>query len=556
MSLFREIIVDNFAGGGGASTGIELATGRNVDIAINHDPDAIAMHKVNHPETLHYCESVWEVVPREVADGRPVALCWLSPDCTHFSKARGGKPVDKNIRGLAWVAVRWAATVKPRVMMLENVEEFQTWGPMSGDMPCPKRKGKTFESFKKALMRQGYQVEHRELRACDYGAPTIRKRFFMIMRRDGQPIIWPKPTHGHPDSKEVKQGKLLPYRTAAECVDWSIPVPSIFGRKKPLAVNTCKRIAKGMTRFVIDNPEPFVVNTRNGERVGQKPRIRSLKDPYWTITALGSQGALVTPFVTEHANASNQRNMPIDEPLRTLCAQVKGGHFAVVAPFIAKHYTGVVGQAVDKPLSTVTAVDHHSLVYGHLIKLRNNQYGQSVLEPVPTLTAGGGHVGLIHSFVLKYYGTNIGHPCNEPLQTITSKHRFALTTIKSIKPPLSDDLLYMAWWCARFMDEYTEQPEPLTLIPQPRRSWVNVGEGVLYDIGMRMFQPRELYNAQGFPEDYVIDHDSEGKKITKTSQVARCGNSVPPNLVEALVKANLPEISQGGANYEPAAHSA
>lgn len=584
MGLFTEIIVDNFAGGGGASTGIEMATGRSVDIAINHDPDAIAMHKVNHPQTEHYEDSVWNIVPREAAAGRPVALAWLSPDCTHFSKARGGKPVAKNIRGLAWVALRWGATAKPRVMMLENVEEFQTWGPMIGDMPCPKRKGKTFDSFKRALTRQGYNIEHRELRACDYGSPTIRKRFFMVMRRDGQPIVWPKPTHGHPDSKEVKAGKLKPYRTAAECVDWSIPVPSIFDRKRPLALNTCKRIAKGMMRFVIENPNPFVVSyygpkkdgefrgisldqplptqtTENrfalvnpfvatlahGEGAGRTKRwgagVRDINQPLPTITASGGY-AICTPFITEHANASSQRNMPINQPLRTQCAQVKGGHFAIVSPFVAKHYTGVVGQSLNKPLSTITSIDHHSMVYAHLVKLRNNQYGQSVLEPVPTLTAGGGHVGIIHSWVQKYYGTNIGHACDEPLQTITGKHRFALTTIKSIKPPLSDDLLYMAWWCARFMDEYTEQPKRLTQIPEPRRGWVNVGDGVLYDIGMRMFQPRELYTAQGFPTDYIIDHDIDGKKITKTSQVARCGNSVPPQLAEALVRANMPELCQ------------
>lgn len=263
MNLFREIIVDNFAGGGGASTGIELATGRSVDIAINHDPAAIAMHTVNHPSTKHYCESVWDVDPREVADGMPVGLCWLSPDCKHFSKAKGSKPVSKNIRGLAWVAVRWAATVKPRVIMLENVEEFKTWGPVVDDKPCPKRKGNTFKSFVRALERQGYKVEFKELIAADYGAPTIRKRLFMIARRDGQKIVWPKATHYNPNAKRKageRIGNKLPWRTAAEIIDWSLPCPSIFERKRPLAENTMRRIAKVLVEANL--PELCCLNER------------------------------------------------------------------------------------------------------------------------------------------------------------------------------------------------------------------------------------------------------------------------------------------------------
>lgn len=557
--MFREIIVDNFAGGGGASTGIELATGRHVDIAINHDPEAIAMHKTNHPTTEHYCESVWDVNPREVVNGQPTALVWLSPDCTHFSKAKGGKPVDKNIRGLAWIAVRWAATVKPRVIMLENVEEFKTWGPLVNGQPCPDRKGVTFRAFIRALERQGYTVKHKEIRAYIYGAPTIRKRFFLIARRDGQPIVWPNAVYESPKLKAVKQGKLKPYRTAADCIDWSIPCHSIFltkeqgknvGVRRPLATNTLKRIAKGTKKFVLDSKDPFIVKLNHTSNVSRYECFRghSVNEPLGTITQ--SPGfALAYPFITEHANGSSQRNMPIDEPMRTLCAQVKGGHFATVIPFIAKHYTGVVGTSIDKPLPTVTSIDHNALVYAHLLKLRNGQYGQPVLTPVPTLTAGGGHVGVIHSYVLKYYGINIGHPCNEPLHTVTSKHRFGLVTIKSIKPPYSDDLLYQAWCCARYLEDYSETKPDITLIPYPRKRWVDVHGGVLYDIGMRMLQPRELYNAQGFPSDYIIDRDYTGKKITKTSQVARCGNAVPPPFAEHLVRANLPEMCSGGDLY-------
>ncbi|WP_270830680.1 DNA cytosine methyltransferase [Aeromonas sp. QDB03] len=512
LNLFDEIVVDNFAGGGGASTGIEMALGRSPEIAINHDPDAISMHTVNHPGTEHYCESVWDIVPRDVVAGRPVGLVWLSPDCKHFSKAKGSTPVSKKIRGLAWVTLRWAATVRPRVIMLENVEEFQTWGPLLIDSdgnarPNPAKKGRTFNSFINALRRQGYKVEWRELRACDYGTPTIRKRLFLIARRDGAPIVWPKPTHGDPASAEVNAGKLLPWPTAADVIDWSIPCPSIFERKRPLAENTLRRIAKGLERFVINAAEPFIVPV--------------------------DRDSTLAPFITEHANASQQRNMPADEPLRTICAQVKGGHFALVAPviarqfgnsvgqsvedplgtvmakadksqlvtaFLAKHYTGVVGAELTQPLPTVTTVDHNALVTSHLVKLRGTcQHGQPVTEPMPTVTAGGLHIGEVRAFLLKYYGTDSTIPCSEPLHTVTTRDRFGLVTVRG--------------------EDYQ-----------------------IVDIGMRMLEPHELFAAQGFPADYVFDHDATGKKFTKTAQVARCGNAVCPPLAAALVRANLPEM--------------
>ncbi|MFQ2550682.1 DNA cytosine methyltransferase [Aeromonas caviae] len=543
FSLFNEIVVDNFAGGGGASTGIEMALGRSPEIAINHDPDAISMHTVNHPDTEHYCESVWDIVPRDVVAGRPVGLVWLSPDCKHFSKAKGSTPVSKKIRGLAWVTLRWAATVRPRVIMLENVEEFQTWGPLLIDSegnarPDPAKKGRTFNSFINALRRQGYKVEWRELRACDYGTPTIRKRLFLIARRDGAPIVWPKPTHGDPASAEVKAGKLLPWPTAADIIDWSIPCPSIFERKRPLAENTLRRIAKGLERFVINAAEPFIVkcNHTSTRTVYDCFRGQGINEPLQTITQ--SPGFAVVqptlvPFITEFANASHQRNMPADEPLRTICAQVKGGHFALVAPviarqfgnsvgqsvedplgtvmakadksqlvtaFLAKHYTGVVGAELIQPLPTVTTVDHNALVTSHLVKLRGTcQHGQPVTEPMPTVTAGGLHIGEVRAFLLKYYGTDSTIPCSEPLHTVTTRDRFGLVTVRG--------------------EDYQ-----------------------IVDIGMRMLEPHELFAAQGFPADYVIDHDSTGKKFTKTAQVARCGNAVCPPLAAALVRANLPEM--------------
>ncbi len=554
FSLFNEIVVDNFAGGGGASTGIEMALGRSPEIAINHDPDAISMHTVNHPDTEHYCESVWDIVPRDVVAGRPVGLVWLSPDCKHFSKAKGSTPVSKKIRGLAWVTLRWAATVRPRVIMLENVEEFQTWGPLLIDSegnarPDPAKKGRTFNSFINALRRQGYKVEWRELRACDYGTPTIRKRLFLIARRDGAPIVWPKPTHGEPASAEVKAGKLLPWRTAADIIDWSIPCPSIFltqeeakaqglNVKRPLAEATMRRIAKGVERFVIDAAEPFIVkcNHTSNRTVYDAFRGQGLHEPLQTVTAAPGFALVqpqLAPFITEHANASHQRNMPADEPLRTICAEVKGGHFALVAPviarqfgnsvgqsvedplgtvmakadksqlvtaFLAKHYTGVVGAELTQPLPTVTTVDHNALVTSHLVKLRGTcQHGQPVTEPMPTVTAGGLHIGEVRAFLLKYYGTDSAIPCSEPLHTVTTRDRFGLVTVRG--------------------EDYQ-----------------------IVDIGMRMLEPHELFAAQGFPADYVIDHDATGKKFTKTAQVARCGNAVCPPLAAALVRANLPEM--------------
>lgn len=538
LGLNAEIIIDNFAGGGGASTGIEIALGHRVDVAINHDPDAIAMHKANHPETEHYCESVWDVDPRTVKPGRPIGLLWLSPDCKHFSKAKGGKPVEKKIRGLAWVALRWVAIRKPRVVMLENVEEFVTWGPLlegpDGKMrPCPRRKGREFGAFCNAFRRHGYVVEWRELRACDYGAPTIRKRLFLIARRDGQPIVWPAPTHGNPTSQAVHAGKLVPWRSAAECIDWSLPCPSIFERKRPLADATLRRIARGIMRYVVNAAEPFIVPMTHQS----DSRVHGLDEPFRTITsAHRGELALVTPFITEHANGSSQRNMPADDPLRTQCAQVKGGHFALVSAFLAKHFTGVVGSDLRDPQGTVTAVDHHSLVTAHiqrdfgasvghaagdplatvtgggggkaalatsnLIKLRGGgNIGQDDQEPLRTISAGGNHFAEVRAFLIKWYGTDQNPQLRDPLHTITSKDRFGLVTVAG--------------------EEYA-----------------------IADIGLRMLSPRELFRAQGFPADYIIGDDpQQGLTLTKSAQVRMVGNSVCPPLSQALVAANLPDMA-------------
>ena len=549
----REIIVDNFAGGGGASTGIELATGRSVDIAINHDPAAIAMHRANHPETEHYCESVWDVDPREIAAGRPVGLVWLSPDCKHFSKAKGGKPVEKTIRGLAWIAVRWAATVRPRVIMLENVEEFKTWGPLlKNGYPDPDQKGRTFNCFVNALRRQGYNVEWRELRACDYGAPTIRKRLFLVARRDGRPIVWPEPSHGAPDSPEVKAGKRQPWRTAAEIIDWSIPCPSIFERKKELADNTKRRIARGIQKFVINNPNPFIVRvnhsgsnhhycdsieepfktitSKNGwglvtpyiARIGQTgfggDRLQyEMEDPLTTITTK-AEHLLVSPTLIQmgYGDPEGKRVLDLDKPIGTVTAG--GNKFAIAAASLIKHYGGNYtgsGNDLEDPLSTVTTVDHNALVTSHLMILRNNQFGQEVTEPIPTVTAGGGHVAEVRAFLIAYYGSSVGQDLSEPLQTVVTKDRFGLVTIEGV--------------------DYQ-----------------------IVDIGMRMLEPHELFAAQGFPSNYIIEVDADGKKYSKSAQVARCGNAVPPPFAKALVKANLPEMCVGAGKslslerYKPA----
>lgn len=531
MLATREIIVDNFAGGGGASTGIELATGESVDIAINHDRDAIAMHEANHPNTIHYCEDVWDVDPREAAAGRPVGLVWLSPDCKHHSKARGGKPVDKKIRGLAWIAVRWAATVKPRVIMLENVEEFKTWGPLMAErdpdtgrlmkkvyrkdgkrfdlvvsdpgevvpkelrsmVPDPKQVGRTFNSFVNALKAQGYEVDWRELRACDYGAPTIRKRLFLIARRDGKPIVWPKPTHGAPDSLPVQAGRLKPWRTAAEIIDWSIPCKSIFGRNKPLSENTLRRIFRGIERFVIHDPRPFIIKINHG---GDVFRGQEISEPMQTITSKNGWG-IVAPTLIQmgygERPGQEPRVLDLYKPVGTVTAG--GNKFAIATAFLAKHYGGGytgAGNSAESPLSTITATDHNALVTSHLVKLRGTcKDGQRVTDPMPTITAGGLHVGEVRTFLQKY----ASHP---------SDAADGLGLVKI------DGILYQ-----------------------------------IVDIGMRMLEPHELFAAQGFPSSYIIDRYANGKPVSKAAQVARCGNSVSPVIPKALVQANLPELCVG-----------
>lgn len=392
-----ELVVDNFAGGGGASTGIEAALGRPVDFAINHDPEAIAMHRANHPGTAHLCSSVWDVNPAQLAKGRPVGLGWFSPDCTFHSKARGGKPFrDRNIarrrRGLANLIPRWAATsAAPRVICLENVEEFADWGPLLPDgRICPRRRGMLFRQWHRQLEAMGYRIDMREMRACDYGAPTTRKRLFVVMRRDGGEIVFPEPTHG-------PQRWCQPYRTAAECIDWSLPCPSIFTRKRPLVEATMRRIARGVMRYVVNNPQPFIVgidNQSNGAR-----DTWASTDPLRTITT-ENRFALVTPFVVNTRNGERAGQLPrvrdVRDPLPTVTAQ--GSQGAVAMAFLARHYGGHEndGSNLFRPMHTITTVDHHALVTALLIK---------------------------------FYGTDQDPRLNEPLHTITTKDRFGLVMV-------------------------------------------------------------------------------------------------------------------------------
>ena len=508
----REIVVDNFAGGGGASTGIEIAIGRSVDIAINHDPAAIAMHRANHPTTEHYTEDVWKVDPVEACAGRPVALAWFSPDCKHHSKAKGGKPVSKHIRGLAWVAVRWAKKVHPRVIMLENVEEFMDWGRLDeNSRPDPRYKGETFRRFIHQLERQGYRVEYKLLRACDYGAPTIRRRFFLIARCDGQPIRWPEPTHGDPDGLEVLAGLKKPWVPVADVLDFSLPCPSIFATSeeimeqygiraiRPLSEKTMARIARGVMKFVIENPRPFIVQINHG---GDGFRGQEISDPLDTITAKHGTGVVIPSMVQMgygEANGQKPRTLDIKNPIGTVVAQ--GNKFALVSTFISKYYGGdSVAAGTDRPLPTVTAIDHNAVCAVAVTQFNNNSVGQEVTRPINTLTARANHYGEVCAFLVKYYGNGENAvSCGDPAPTITAKDRMGLVTVHG--------------------QDYQ-----------------------IVDIGLRMLTPRELFDAQGFPPDYIIDVDADGKAYPKSEQVARCGNAVCPPIPTALVRANLPEL--------------
>lgn len=578
LNLLDEIIVDNFAGGGGASTGMELATGRPVAIAINHDPDAILMHKTNHPHTEHLQASVWDVNPREVCRGRPVGLAWFSPDCKHFSKAKGAALVDRNIRGLAWIVLRWAGTVRPRVIILENVEEFVTWGPVRKGKPVKKKAGQTFWKWKSQLLDLGYHVEHREIVAADLGAPTTRKRFVLVARCDGRPIVWPERTHGPRDSEEVRAGKLLPWRSAAEIIDWSQPCYSVFATKqelkeqygvtavRPLAPNTMRRVIRGVDKFTIRSGHPFLVECNHGGDGRARAEVEpvntitrkytggvcdpllapytfsntggsvgtDVSEPVHTIRTAGGQimaSASLIQYHTEQTervrangmglplptvDASNRYGLttaqlgeyfgngrPIDvrDPVHTVTSHDRE---AVVCAHISKYYGGVVGAEAAEPLPTVTAVDHNAVTAAHVVEFKGQDTGQDPRKPLRTITASAGEFADCRVELCKADGRGLGHW--PEIRALLNRHcGYELA---------EDDLLLLEIGGVRYF---------------------------IADILLRMLTPRELYNAMGFPPDYIIDRDYMGNEYGKAKQVARCGNAVCPPMATALVRANLPE---------------
>lgn len=669
----EEEIWDLFAGGGGASKGIEMGGFRHIHGAINHDSQAISMHTANHQRTKHYISDVFEVDPVKATEGRPVGLLWASPDCKHHSKAKGGKPVEKKIRSLAWVVCKWAGKVKPRIIMLENVEEFRHWGPLcqkrkdgkpvflkNGQphmIPNPKKKGKTFKRFVKHLQGLGYTVEWKELRACDFGAPTTRKRLFLVARRDGLPITWPTPSHGPKTSAPVQAGKRKPYRTAAEIINWELPSHSIFltkeeakqhGIKRPLAHNTLKRIGKGTDKFLYNDPDPFIVSYYGHKATHGDFRGVSLQEPIPTQST-SNRFALVSPHIIK-ANHTGKgydtfRGQGMKQPLWT--ATQKPG-FALITAFLNKHYTGVVGSSLQDPVHTITSVDHHTLstlhispvmatpalqpltaallvkvnhkhdhfqggtlngpiptltakngfalstlqliphitkfrtgsigahintplptivaggepqrpsaaphalgllsakvsqiagpkpqiskdlIFGCFLVLRRNAFGKDFRDPTPTLTAGGGHLGVV-SFITKYYGAEKhAHSTQKPIDALTTKARFAVANVMCSSPERTSEREQQV---IEFLREYCDRDSNLVQI---HGQWYKI-----VDITLRMLEPEELYAAQGFPADYITDRTDTGKKLPKSARVRMCGNSVCPPVAAALVRANYYEF--------------
>lgn len=581
IDILEEIIVDNFAGGGGASTGIELASGRPVAIAINHDPDAILLHKTNHPYTEHLQASVWDVDPVQVVRGRPVGLAWFSPDCKHFSKAKGAALVDRNIRGLAWIVLRWAALVRPRVIMLENVEEFQTWGPVRKGKPVKAKAGQTFRKWKQQLSDLGYKIEHRELVAADYGAPTTRKRFVLVARCDGKPIVWPKRTHAPRDSDEVRSGKLLPWRSAAEIIDWSIPGYSIFASKqeiwnrygvktvRPLADNTMRRVIRGVDKFTIRSGKPFVVECNHGG----DGHLRNTDEAVNTLTGKYTGGVcepVIAPFT--FSNTGGSVGAGAGDPVHTI--RTAGGQILASANLMSIGQTGGGDRIRDVRDAAPTTVSKQEacLVAANLIQYHTEQTenarANGVTEPVPTVDASNRY-GLTCANLVEYYGNGVPLDLREPMRTVTAHDREALTAVHIVEFKGQDigqgaetPLRTITASSGEFADcrAVLVKAECGSLGRWPLiRELLNrycgyhlaenevillVIRGIAYyiaDITLRMLVPRELYNAMGFPDDYIIDRDYLGNSYGKTKQVARCGNAVCPPLAEAMVRANLPE---------------
>jgi len=573
----KELVVDLFAGGGGASTGIARAY-REPDVAVNHNPIALAVHRANHPQTAHYVADVFEVDPVHATGGQPVGILWASPDCRHHSKAKGGAPRDRGVRGLAWVVVRWAHATRPRLMFLENVEEFCDWGPIDEDgQPINAEKGRTFRAFISALSTGlpadhpdmpeilesigdfvpvealvrglGYNVEWRERIAANAGTPTIRKRLYLVARSDGKPIVWPAPVR-----HKVPTAKQQPWRTAAECIDWSNLGRTIF-RDKPMAVNTMRRVAKGCWRHVLTSAKPFIVPMRGTSE--SHTSTHGVDEALSTISAGGTHHALVQPvaasFLTECANGSSQRNFDVQEPLRTQVAQVKGGHFAMVAGHLTHltHHGDRSGYSLDEPARTVTGANRgeQALVAAFFEQANGGFYdgdGRAADSPLSTICQSGANQRLVNAYLVKYYGNEKdGISLTEPMHTLPTKDRVALVEVVQVPDTLTPEQMEGARRCAAFMHEYL--PEHF----KDPAEMVMVGGYVLVDITLRMLQPPELKAAQGFAKDYIIDRGlfvdpvtgaEEWRDINKTDQVRLIGNSVCPDEAEALVSANAADI--------------
>lgn len=624
VCFFDDVYVDSFAGGGGASTGIELALGRPIDYAINHDESAIMMHKRNHPYTEHFREDIWAIDPMTVTKGRHVRLAWFSPDCKHFSRAKGAALVNRKIRGLAWVVLRWAGEVRPDVIMLENVPEFVTWGPVRKGKPVKSKAGQTYRKWYKQLEDLGYHIETKILCAADYGAPTIRTRFHLIARCDGKPINWPERTHAPRDHIEVRTGLLKPWRSAAEIIDWSLPCYSIFESKKdikekygvnvvrPLRENTLRRIARGLDKFVLKSGEPFIVPIGYGENKGQKPRIHDVNEPLSTVVSSTKQyvceplmmpygmtnnsnnaphdhrdpvstvttgnrvfhcEVVATPYAVECNHSGNGHSKDVLDPMQTITAKHTGG---VVAPTLIQYHTEqsdkeVRGQGMEQPIGTVDASNRYGLAAMHLTQYFSGEgHYHSVEEPLATITTME-REGVTAAYLSEYYGNGAdGLDAKDPMRTVTSKDRecvtlahlahfkgqdkgqhpaeplmtvtqgdgqFAQVVTRVVKWDGQTDLGYWAQ-VRELLNTYCEYTlgEDEVLLLRLGGAWYFIS-----DIGLRMLTPRELYDAMGFPHDYIIDKDVDGNPITRADQVARCGNAVCPAVAEALVRANLPE---------------
>lgn len=573
------IDLDSFAGGGGASTGMRSALAKPVDIAINHSEAAIAMHSANHPETRHYCESIWTVDPKEATRGKRVRVAWFSPDCTHHSRAKGGQPRSKEIRGLADVVIDWAREVKPLVILLENVMEFADWGPLDEDgHPIKSRKGEDFRAWLAKLVDLGYHVEYRNLVASRYGAPTSRTRFYLVARRDGQRVRWPEPTHG--------EGTSRPVRTAAEIIDWDLPCPSIFARKKPLAEATLRRIAAGLRRYVIESADPFIVpvtHTTSGNRV------HSINAPLRTVTtAKGGEFTLVTPYLSKYHGGEERnlrRGQELGEPLRTVDTE---NRFALVTPHLMTNTTGHRGRDAREPVPTITTGDHHYLVAP---TLQQSGYGEregqaprvlDLHKPIGTIVGDQKHA-LVAAFLATHNGGMYRQDLDVPMRTITAREHITAqrVTMEPVEPveaafvekfyssaragvdaraPLPSvtatgtHLAEVRAFLVKYYGDSDTQRQPVTrpldVITTKARFGLVTVHGIDYqivDIGLRMLSPRELFRGQSFSDDYKIDIDFQGRPMTKTLKIELAGNSVCPVMAHALAAANVHERWEAAA---------